>query len=249
MIIYPKIDEKIKGIHSLKKYIDIYKGCELKMLNIDYKNISLDYETPINMLKDISPSIKEITINMPSDFSAIEYFFFENISKTKKLIKEIVKYSNENKLKINILFTIRWNYQISESLTIKNIKEILKIVENTKVMILLENVSYTEDEICTPLLICDFINDKQLKVCFDFNHFNKIFKVNIEEHFKKYVPLKYKKYIYQIHLSDNDEYIKIINKQKLTKKILIISTKEEDYSNRINQVKQLNNIEKKMKNE
>ena len=248
MIIYPKIDEKIKGIHSLKKYIDIYKGVELKLLEIDYKNMIINYETPINILKDISPSIKEVTINMPSSFSSLEYFFFENLSKTKKLIKDIIKYSNENKIKINILFTLRWNYSISKILLLKNLKDLIKLIEGTKVTILFENVPYTEDTICTPLLICDEISSNHLKVCFDFKHFSKI-TYNMEERFSTYVPTKYKKYIYQIHLSDTDNYINTINKYKLNKKIFIVSVKEEDYSNRINQVKIIEHLEKKMKNE
>lgn len=248
MIIYPKIDEKIKGIHSLKKYIDTNKGAELKLLEIDYKNIIINYETPINILKDLSPSIKEITITMPSSFSSLEYFFFENYSKTKKLVKDIVKYSTENKIKINILFSIRWNYNIIKILILKNLKDIIKIIENTKVTILLKNITYTEDKICTPLLICEEINSKNLKTCFDFDNYKKI-NNKIDDNFKTYVPTKYKKYIYQIHLSAKDEFIDIIKKYKLDKKILIISTIEEDYSNRINQTKQIKYLEKKMKNE
>ena len=55
--------------------------------------------------------------------------------------------------------------------TLDDIKEIAKLLEGTKVTILLENMFMMyEKNTCSVLELCDLINSENVKVCFDICH-------------------------------------------------------------------------------
>lgn len=272
MRIYPKIDDKLNGIAILKKYIEENKGVELQFFhnngiwgNYDIKNI-------VEEIMNLIPNIEEITIHPPLDNYDIELVVFKDIELIKAKIKDAIQLSNKYNIRINLLYHVTWPIEMMEQGVIDKIKELLELIQNTRVYLVVENIySMTEfNKKCTVLEICRRIDNEHLKACLDICHLHcmaNIFKINFDTFLEKYLDKELaKKYIYQIHFSatkDNDgfkqekthgrkhdtledlmEDYKILEKYELTQKNIITEVSEGNYNLREDQKYEIELLEK-----
>ena len=266
MIIYPKTCENLNGFNYLKQYVEKYKGIEIQLLSHEQTE-KKTYDV-IRRLKTEVPKFEEITIHLPirEDYN-FEALAFAKIEKEKERLKQICEASQEFNLKINLLYHTRWDYDSwSNSGAVDRMKELLEVIQNTKVNILIENIyAIVERKECTVLKVAKNIDNEHLKVCLDTCHIHceaNMFKVPLNEFLNTYLSKEdCQKYIQQIHFAgtlNEDGYIdkkthgrmhdskesfvedyNILKQFGIEDKIIVTEVSEEDYSTRKNQIEEI----------
>ena len=271
MIIYPKSDEKIRGISILKPYIERYKGIEIQLLSYECINIAYDV---IVTFKEQIPVIEEVTVHLPlkEEFN-FEALAFAKLDEEKERLNVLINASKELNLKINLLYHSRWNYNTwISSGAIEKMKELLSLIQNTNVNILIENIyAVVEREECAVFKIAKHINNEHLKVCLDICHLHveaNIFKIPFDEFLQSYLN-KYdcQKFIQQIHFAGTlnrdglidekthgrvhdtwksfEEDYNILKQFGIEDKIIVPEVSEADYSLRKDQIEEIKMLIKK----
>ena len=269
MKIYPKTNSFLEGIENLKPYIEKYKGIEIQMLKWD----ELDYVyTVINNLKTIIPEIEEITIHPPirEDYY-IEALTYRNYALETKRLQKLIEISEKYNIKINMLYHTLWNYIMwKNSGIIEELRNLVNILQNTKVNIIIENgVSLADQKKCVELQIVKEFNNKHLQLCIDICHLHceaNIFKMEFESFLNKYLNKEdCEKYVYQIHFAatlENDGYInkkthgrghinvedlkkeyEILERLGIEKRIIVTEVSEDDYTTRVDQIEEIKMLE------
>lgn len=269
--IYPKTCEKLQGEENLRKYIRKYKGVEIQYFHKNKEKLE-DFvmEPAVRKILERNPEIQEITIHPPLSNYDIEQIIIANKPLLFKLLEDAVNLSKEYNIKINIIFHSNFSFTGHKYCTLNSIKEALKILEGSKVQILLENLfMFYENEICSVLQVCKAIDNEHLKVCIDMCHLYcraHILKMSIEEFLPTYLDKEScEKYVYQIHFSDtkeNDGYIKkethgrgydsieklkydlnLLKEYGMEEKIIVTEVSEEDYKERKDQIETIKLLE------
>ena len=272
MKIYPKLDEKLKGFNTLKSKIGKDKGVELQFFNINEIWGNYNIVNAVEKVMNLISNIEEITIHPPLDNYDIELVALKDIELIKAKIKDAIELSNKYNIRINLLYHVTWPIEMMEQGVIDKIKEVLELMQNTKVYLLLENIyALTEfNKKCTVLEICRRIDNEHLKACLDICHLHcmaNIFKIDFDIFLEKYLDKELsKKYIYQIHFSatkNNDGFkekkthgrkhdtleelmkdYKILEKYGLIEKNIITEVSEDNYDLREDQKYEIELLEK-----
>ena len=270
MKIYPKTNSKLQGFDGLKKCIAEYKGIEIQMLEWD----DIDYidEVLKNLINEI-PDIEEVTIHPPikdGEFN-IEVLTHRKYDVEVKRIQKLVNISSEYNIKVNMLYHTRWNYVMwKDGGLIDELENLLKYLQNTNVIILLENwYSMNDKENCAIMQVVKEIDNKHLKLCIDTCHLKcqaNIFNMEFNSFLNNYLKKEdCEKYVYQIHFAatlDNDGYInkkthgrrhinvedlkneyEILEKLGIEDKIIVTEISEDDYTTRVDQIEEINMLE------
>lgn len=272
MIIYPKTSEILEGLDYLKKYVEEYKGIEIQLLSYEQtKQITYKF---LKQLKDQIPQLVEVTIHLPlrEDFN-FEALAFSKLDIEKERLEMLCEASQEFNLKINLLYHTRWNYiSWSNSGAIDRMKELLEIIQNSNVNILIENIyALVERTECTVLKVAKQIDNEHLKVCLDTCHIHcvaNMYKITLNEYLSTYLNKEdCQKYIQQIHFAgtlNQDGYIdhkthgrvhdswesfeedyNILKQFGIEDRIIVAEVSEDDYSTRIDQIKEIEMLIKK----
>lgn len=272
MIIYPKTSENLEGLEYLKKYVEEYKGIEIQLLSYEQtKQITYKF---LKQLKDQIPQLVEVTIHLPlrEDFN-FEALAFSKLDLEKERLKMLCEASQEFNLKLNLLYHTRWNYiSWSNSGAIERMKELLEVIQNSNVNILIENIyALVERTECTVLKVAKQIDNEHLKVCLDTCHIHcvaNMYKITLNEYLSTYLNKEYcQKYIQQIHFAgtlNEDGYIdkkthgrvhdswesfeedyNILKQFGIEDRIIVAEVSEDDYSTRIDQIKEIEMLIKK----
>ena len=269
MIIYPKTCENLNGFQYLKQYVEKYKGIEIQLLSHEQTE-EKTYDA-IRKLKTEVPQLEEVTIHLPivddkDDFN-FEILTFSKLEIEKERLKKICEASKEYNLKVNLLYHTRWDYESwNSSGAIDRMKELLKIIQNSNVTILIENIyALVERKECAVLKVAKAIDDNHLKVCLDICHIHcvaNMFKVSINEFLNTYLNKEdCQKYIHQIHFAgtlNGDGYIdkkthgrvhdswesfeedyNILKQFGIEDKIIVVEVSEDDYSTRKDEIKEI----------
>ncbi|MDD3341889.1 MAG: hypothetical protein PHN72_06875 [Bacilli bacterium] len=203
--IYPKIDVHLKGIHTLKKCIDKYKGLELQCIDFDKQTGYFYFEEEVKTMEHLFPNLKEITIHPPTEFCDLEMFCCQKEDTLLEIIEQIKTLSEELDIHINLVLHTHWNLNKHQMLTVPTLQKVLNSIKGYNVYILLENMRLIEEEKCTVLDLCKFMGDAQLKVCLDITHIkqNALFKkMEFNEYIKSYLCAKEcTKYVHQVHFA------------------------------------------------
>lgn len=220
MKIYPKISNQDYS-DEMAERLKISEGIEIQYFDDVKGKITepFDFETEIRKNKSKYPNLKEITVHPPLNDYEIELIFLKNEKILKNQLKQLVKLSKELDLKLNIIFhtLLPVRQYISTGLD-KRMEKCLKIIDGTRVTVLIENLFMilNEKEECSPIEICKHINHPNLKVCIDTTHMHckaNILKKDFLEMVKKELkPEDCKKYVKQIHFAgtlNNDGYINV----------------------------------------
>ncbi len=272
MIIYPKVCENLKGLEYLKEYVEKDKGIEIQLLNLK-ETQKKSYEA-VKRLKTEIPQLNEVTIHLPlkEEFN-FEILTYSNLDVEKERLKKLIDISKEFNLRINILYHTRWNYiSWSKSGAMDRMKELLDVIQNTKVNILIENIfSMVERKECAVLKVAKEINDEHLRVCLDICHLHveaNIFKILFFEFLNIYLNKEdCQKYIQQIHFAgtlNEDGYIdkkthgrvhdswesfeedyNILKQFGIEDKIIVTEISEDDYSTRKDEIEEIKMLIKK----
>ena len=272
MIIYPKTSENLEGLEYLKRYAEKYRGIEIQLLSYEQTQ-QITYNV-IKQLKSQIPQLEEVTIHLPirEDFN-FEALAFSKINFEKERLKMLCEASQEFNMKLNLLYHTRWNYiSWSNSGAIDRMKELLEVIQNTKVNILIENIyAIVERKECSVLKVAKQIDNEHLKVCLDTCHLHcvaNMFKISLNEYLNTYLNKEdCKKYIQQIHFAgtlNNDGVIdkkthgrmhdswksfeedyNVLKQFGIENKIIVTEVSEDDYSTRKDQVEEIKMLIKK----
>ena len=272
MIIYPKTSENLEGLEYLKRYAEEYRGIEIQLLSYEHTQ-KITYNV-IKQLKSQIPQLEEVTIHLPirEDFN-FEALAFSKINFEKERLKMLCEASQEFNMKLNLLYHTRWNYiSWSNSGAIDRMKELLEVIQNTKVNILIENIyAIVERKECSVLKVAKQIDNEHLKVCLDTCHLHcvaNMFKISLNEYLNTYLNKEdCKKYIQQIHFAgtlDNDGVIdkkthgrmhdswesfeedyNVLKQFGIENRIIVTEVSEDDYSTRKDQVEEIKMLIKK----
>lgn len=273
--IFPKTNELLEGVEFYKEYISKYKGIEIQYFEDKNNLFNYEIKDSINKVCDIYPELEEIVIHPPLSNHDIELLLMKDTKLFFDRLKELVELSKKYNKKIDIIYHTRWTFEYHKRATIEVLKEALKIIEGTEVKILLENIYMMEENICSVLEICNYLDHPNLRVCIDTCHYYcqaHIYKArNEEEYIKKYLNKEYaKKYVYQVHFSDtknNDGYIdrkthgvahddvesvekdiKLLEECGIVDYNLVTEVSEQDYINRPDQIREIEMIKKILEN-
>ena len=272
MIIYPKTSENLEGLEYLKRYAEKYRGIEIQLLSYEQTQ-QITYNV-IKQLKSQIPQLEEVTIHLPirEDFN-FEALAFSKINFEKERLKMLCEASQEFNMKLNLLYHTRWNYiSWSNSGAIDRMKELLEVIQNTKVNILIENIyAIVERKECSVLKVAKQIDNEHLKVCLDTCHLHcvaNMFKISLNEYLNTYLNKEdCKKYIQQIHFAgtlNNDgvvdkkthgrmhdswesfeEDYNVLKQFGIENRIIVTEVSEDDYSTRKDQVEEIKMLIKK----
>ena len=181
----------------------------------------------------------------------------------------MVELSKKYNIKVNMVYHTIVDIEYHKALTIDKLKKALKILEGSNVTIVLENIYMFMEKKCTVYEICELIDHPNLRACMDITHLHcraNIYKMNIWECAKNYLNKDLcKKYTYQVHFAyaaNDDGYIdkkthgvvhdnvdvlkedlELLKEYGMDECNYITEVAEEDYSTRIDQVREIEMLE------
>lgn len=272
MKIYPKISYQ-KFSDEVAERIKQSDGIEIQYFNENGATAQFDFESEIRINMTRFPHLKEITIHPPLKDYEIEIIFLKDENIFRNQLVKMVELSKEFNIELNIIYhTLIPACQFVSTNLASRIKECLKIIEGTNVTVLIENLYMIlgEDDTCSALEVCKYINHPNLRVCIDTTHvhckanmFKRDFNELVDSMFDKDVC---KKYVKQIHFAaalKNDGYIDkkthgrkhecVEDVQKeynwlenhgMGDKNFVTEVREEDYYTRKDQLKEIEMLEK-----
>ena len=273
MIIYPKICENLNGLEYLKEYVERNNGIEIQLLNIE-ETQKKTYEA-VKRLKTEIPQLNEVTIHLPlkEEFN-FEMLTYSNLDVEKERVKKLIDISKEFNVKLNLIYHTTWDYTSwCNCGAIDRMKELLEVIQNSRVNILIENmIPLSERKHCTALKVVKAIENNHLRVCLDICHIHcvaNIFKMNLKEFLNTYLNKEdCQKYIQQIHFAgtlNEDGYIEdkkthgrvhdswesfeedynILKQFEIEDKIIVTEISEDDYSTRKDEIEEIKMLIKK----
>lgn len=257
---------------------EINRSCEgMELQFFHEKDIAdeFDFETLIRKRKKEFPNLKEIVVHPPLSNYNIELIVFKNKELIAKQLAKLVELSKELNIKLAINYHTYWTKEQYRTSGLANIiKEYLKIIENTNVTMLIENIYMILDEKkeCAAIEICKFIDHPNLRACIDTTHvhckaniYQKDFYATINEQFNKEDCEKYVKQIHFASALNNDGYIekkthgrkhesykslkeelKWLEEFGMKDKIYVTEVSEEDYFLRTDQIEEIKMLQKAM---
>lgn len=147
MKIYPKTNEYLEGIENLEEQLKKEKGLEIQYFNKDENElVDFEIEKPIKEILEKYPFIEEITIHPPLTNYELEIILLKDKNIFLKQIKNIVKLSKKYNIKINIIEHTRLLFSQAKRTIIPLLKQVAKIMKNTKTKILFENIYMMEEK-------------------------------------------------------------------------------------------------------
>lgn len=264
--IMPKISGKLEQLGGVEKFIQKYGKVEIQFFprkpephEIDFSSITEFFCREFKM--------KEITIHPPLANYDIEVVLMYDKNIIKNQLEQLVELSEKFNIDINLIYHTHWNIILHRANTIEKIKDLLKIIEGTRVKLLVENLILINETFyeCSALELCKEINHPNFKMCLDICHFYcqaNIYREDINDWLKNKLDKELcEKYVYQIHFSytaNNDGYkdkkthgvghpnrdllikdFRLLEEYGLDKKQIVTEIAEKDYTNRESQIKDL----------
>lgn len=272
MKIYPKLSYQDFG-EEMKQIVLQSEGIELQFFDENGITSEFNFSDEIRKRKKEFPHLKEIVVHPPLNDYNIEHIILKDNKIIENQLKELVKLSEELDINLAINYHTYWtkDQYVSTGLD-KKIKELLKIIDGTNVILLIENLFMMLDEKigCSALEICKEINHPNLRTCIDTTHLHcksNIWKIEFEEMLRQdFNPDDCEKFVKQLHFAaclNNDGYIKKgthgrvhpneeelrkevdwIKRYKMENKIFVTEVSEDDYYSRADQVKEIKMLEK-----
>lgn len=275
MKIFPKVSAQ--DMHeNMKKIIRESEGLELQFFDENGITSKFNFEDIIRKTKKEYPNLKNIIVHPPLSNYNIEFLILKDENIVKEQLEQLVKLSKELDVELSIIYHTYFTREqfISTNLS-KRIKKLLKIIENTNVFVLIENLFMMLDERkgCSALQAVKDINHPNLRVCIDTTHLHckaNIWKIDfykmLEEDFNKEDCEKYVKQIHFASAINNDGYVdkkthgrKHENIEKLKEeytylkkygmgdKNFVTEISEDDYYTRADQIEEINMLKEIMK--
>lgn len=211
--IFPKTSENLSGLEKYKYIIEKHHGLELQFFEHGGRLEEFFFRKVVRRVKEIYPCIEEVTVHPPLDGHDLENLVSKDPNIFFDEVKQAIKVSKELDIHVNLLYHIWIPYADMVQVLDKYMKEALKLIGDSKVTLLIENVYQIGDNIANVLRYAEHIDDPRLMVCYDTCHgyINAhIWKEDNETYFKKYLDRNLcREYVKQVHFSyvrDNDGY-------------------------------------------
>lgn len=271
MKIYPKISPGVIG-EKMDKIVKNSEGIEIQFFDENGITSEFNFEDEIRKRKKEYPNLKEIIVHPPLSNYNLEMIVMKDKTIVEKQLKKMVELSKELNMKTTFLYHTYWTKEqyISTHLA-DELAKLLKIIENTQVTMLIENIYMIIDEKnkCSALEIVKYMDHPNLRTCIDTTHVNckaRIYKKDINELVDEELKSDdCEKYVKQVHFAaaiKNDGYIdkkthgrKHESKEDLKKeydwlckhgmkdKNYITEVSEENYDLRLDQIEEIKMLE------
>lgn len=272
MKIYPKtsLQDMSEEMNEINRNSE---GMELQFFHEKDIADEFNFENLIRQRKKEFPNLKEIIVHPPLSNYNIELLVFKNKELIAKQLTKLVELSKELNIKLCINYHTYWTKEQYRASGLADIiKEYLKIIENTDVIMLIENLYMILDEkdSCSVIDICKYIDHPNLRACIDTTHvhckaniYKKDFNTMIHQEFNKEDCEKYVKQIHFAAALDNDGYIKKqthgrkhesyeslkeelawLEEYGMKDKIYVTEVSEEDYFTRVDQIEEIKMLQK-----
>ena len=278
MKIFPKISEG-QIPDRMKEIISTKEGIEIQFFDEAGPTESFNFEEQVTRRKEEFPNLKEIIIHPPLNNYNLEFLLLKDESMVEDIFTRLANLSKKLDIHISYVAHTYLNTVLFKSLNVdKKLGKYLKILEGSNVTILLENMFMVLDERreCAVINIAKMMDHPNLKVCIDTTHAHiksTIWKIPFEEMIKSdATPEDCNKYVRQIHFAsqlENDGYIDKIthgrvhssiedvekeiswlrNLNMFDDKNIITEVSEDDYSTRVDQIKEIEMLEEAYKKE
>lgn len=216
MKIYPKISPQVLG-EEMDKIVKNSEGIEIQFFDENGITSEFNFEDEIRKRKKEYSNLKEIVVHPPLSNYNLEMIVMKDKTIVEKQLKKMVELSKELKIKTTLLYHTYWTKEqyISTHLA-DELKKLLKIIENTQVTMLLENIYMILDEKnkCSALEIVKYIDHPNLRTCIDTTHVNckaRIYKKDLKALVDEELNAQdCEKYVKQVHFAaaiNGDGYI------------------------------------------
>ena len=267
MTIFPKIIYGEKS-EKFKKIIKKSEGVEIQFFDENGITSEFNFWDPIIEIKKEYPNLQEITVHPPLNNYNFEMLVLKDKEIIKKQLLKMVELSNRLNMRLNFLFHVYMTKEQYISTHLMDVlNELMKIIENTNVTLLLENLYMMLDERyeCTVIEICKYINHPNLRACIDTTHEHckaNIYRFDFNELIEKdFNKEDCEEYVKQVHFAatlNNDGYryksthgrmhenidtlieeLKWLEKFGMIDKNYVTEVSEEDYSTREDQIEEI----------
>lgn len=258
--IYPKLDSMFEGEETILPYIE--DGMEIQMLDDNF-------EKAVKHYCNLVPSLKEITLHVKMDAVYIDDFIYtsKGIAKIVSYITSIGGLQKTYGVKLNILMHLNQSYnEIKNRGGLKAFNIFEEYLNKYDVLLLLENVLAISGALDKREHVTEFvylINKTNIKCCLDLCH---VYCYLNMMSLRTYVIYKYldndtlDRVVHQIHFSDtlnNDGYADMLTHSRahtalsinkdlvlldslgIIDKPLVTEVLENNYANRVDQLKEL----------
>lgn len=216
MKIYPKVSGQDLG-EEMKERVRNSEGIEIQFFNENGITSEFNFENEIRKKKAEFPNLKEIIVHPPLCDYNIELIIMKDENIIRKQFKKLKELSEELDIDLDMVYHTYWPVRQYVSTGLDNkIKELLKILEGTKVTLLIENIymMLDEKEECSAIDICKHLDHPNARCCLDTTHLHckaNIYKTNFYEMIERQIDKEAaKKHIKQIHFAaalNGDGYI------------------------------------------
>lgn len=272
MKIYPKLSAQAY-CEEFRAELEKAEGIEIQFFDENGITSRFNFEDEVRKNKTLYPKLKEIVIHPPLDNYNIEHIFFKDENIFKEQLLKMKELTEELDIDMSFVYHTYWPVRqyVSTGLA-DRIKNQLKLIEGSRVTILIENLfmMLDEKEECTALEVCKLLENPNVRCCIDTTHMHckaNILKKNFVEMVNKELDKDdCEKYVKQIHFAaalNNDGYTckkthgrvhpsieelmdeyDWLNTLGMGDKHFITEVSEEDYYLRADQLKEINMLRK-----
>ena len=267
MKIYPKIIAK-ENSAVFREIIKQSQGAEIQFFDENGITSEFNFWDTIRNVKKEYPNLKEITVHPPLDHYNFEMIVLKDKTIIERQLKKMVELSEELDMDLNFIYHVYMTKAQYISTNLMDVlTDLLKIIDGTRVTLLLENMYMMLDERyeCTVIEICKHLNHNNLRACIDITHehckaniYRFVFEELIEKDFKKEDCEKYVKQVHFASAINNDgftskkthgrkhvsyeslkEELKWLEDFRMIDKNFITEVSEDDYSTRVDQIEEI----------
>ena len=267
MKIYPKLSAQAYG-EEFKEELKKAEGIEIQFFDENGIMSRFNFEDEVRKNKALYPQLKEIVVHPPLSNYNIEHIFFKDENIFREQLMKMKELTEELDIDMSFVYHTYWPVsQFVATGLADRIKNQIKLIEGSRVTILIENLFMMLDEKdeCAALEVCKLLDHPNVKCCIDTTHLHckaNIYKRDFLEMVRSDLNAEdCDKYVKQIHFAatlNNDGYINKKNHGRVHENIedlreeynwlkelgmgdkhFVTEVGEEDYYSRADQIREI----------
>ena len=215
MKIYPKCSAQAY-CEEFDEEVKRAEGIEIQFFDENGITSRFNFEDEVRKKKTLYPQLKEIVVHPPLSNYNIELIFMKDEEIFKEQLLKMKELTEELDIDMSFVYHTYWPVRqfVSTGLA-DRIKNQMKLVEGSRVTILIENLFMMLDEKdeCAALEVCKLLDHPNVRCCIDTTHMHckaNIFKRDFLEMVRSDLNAEdCEKYVKQIHFAaalNNDGY-------------------------------------------
>ena len=217
MKIYPKLSAQAYG-EEFKEELKKAEGIEIQFFDENGIMSRFNFEDEVRKNKALYPQLKEIVVHPPLANYNIEHIFFKDETIFREQLMKMKELTDELDIDMSFVYHTYWPVrQFVATGLADRIRNQIKLIEGSRVTILIENLFMMLDEKdeCAALEVCKLLDNPNVRCCIDTTHLHckaNIYKRDFLEMVRSDLNAEdCDKYVKQVHFAaalDNDGYIR-----------------------------------------